>query len=225
MRFTLVENKKMNLLLAFSGSFLLSITLVHLIPETIEESGHKAGMYILIGFFLQFFIQRFTHGIEHGHAHFHHTEHQHQFPLFSILIGLCVHALMEGFPLGFNYRMPHTDSSLYWAVALHKLPEIVIVATMLKSAYGFGFKSLSLLILFALLTPLASVLAIFLGEKYFAVNHLLSAVIPMVAGAFIHIGTTILYESGTKQHTHSWPKLLAFILGFALGATGLLGHA
>jgi zinc and cadmium transporter len=69
MRVRLIDDKKMHLLLAFSGSFLLSITFLHLIPETIEDQGHKAGLYILIGFFLQLFIQRFTHGVEHGHSH------------------------------------------------------------------------------------------------------------------------------------------------------------
>ena len=56
MRVRLIDDKKMHLLLAFSGSFLLSITFLHLIPETIEDQGHKAGFYILIGFFLQLFI-------------------------------------------------------------------------------------------------------------------------------------------------------------------------
>ncbi|MCC6186025.1 MAG: ZIP family metal transporter [Chitinophagaceae bacterium] len=222
MRVRLVDDQKMNMLLAFSGSFLLSITFLHLIPETIEDQGHKAGLYILIGFFLQLLIQRFTHGVEHGHSHIH--SHNHHIPLVSILGGLGIHALMEGFPLGFNYRMPQTDTSLYFAVAIHKLPEIIIVATMIRATNGKGIRSWGLLLLFALLTPLASVLASYLGSKYFAISNILGIMIPIVAGAFIHIATTIFYESGTKQHTLTNQKIVAIVLGVALGAATLLMH-
>jgi zinc transporter ZupT len=222
MRVRLVDDKKMHLLLAFSGSFLLSITFLHLIPETIEDQGHRAGMYLLIGFFIQLLIQRLTHGVEHGHTHIH--SHNHHIPLFSIMAGLGIHALMEGFPLGFNYRMPQTDISLYFAVAIHKLPEVVIVATMIRTANGKGIKSWGLLLLFALLTPIASILASFLGSKYFAISNILGIMIPIVAGAFIHIATTIFYESGTKQHTLTNQKIIAIVIGVALSAVTLLFH-
>lgn len=222
MRVRLIDDKKMHLLLAFSGSFLLSITFLHLIPETIEDQGHKAGLYILIGFFLQLLIQRFTHGVEHGHSHIH--SHNHHIPLVSIMAGLGVHALMEGFPLGFNYRMPQTDISLYFAVATHKLPEVVIVATMIRATNGRGIKSWGLLLIFALLTPLASVIASYLGSKYLAISNILGILIPIVAGAFIHIATTIFYESGTKQHTLTNQKIIAIVLGVALSAATLLLH-
>jgi zinc transporter ZupT len=36
----------MTLMLAFSGAFLLSITLIHLLPEAMHELGETAGLYI-----------------------------------------------------------------------------------------------------------------------------------------------------------------------------------
>lgn len=222
MRIRLVDDQKMNLLLAFSGSFLLSITFLHLIPETVEEHGHKAGIYLLIGFFLQLLIQRFTHGVEHGHSHVH--SHSHHFPLLSILIGMGVHALMEGFPLGFNYRTANTNSSLYLAIATHKLPEIIVIATVIKSVKGRTWQAFGLLTLFALFTPVSSTVASFLGTKYYAISNILSVMIPIVAGAFIHIATTIFYESGTKQHALTLHKTIAIVLGLLLGMLSLLFH-
>lgn len=222
MRIKLIDDRKMNLLLAFSGSFLLSITFLHLVPETVEDQGEKAGMYLLAGFFLQLLIQRFTHGVEHGHNHVH--THNHSIPLFSILAGLGVHALMEGFPLGFNYRTPGTDKALYFAVATHKLPEIIIIGTMIRSVTGKGSKGISLLLLFSLLTPLASFMATYLGTRYFAISEILGMVIPVVAGAFIHISTTIFFESGTKQHMLTKQKIAAIVAGMALSAATLLFH-
>lgn len=225
MRFPLAKEKSMRLLLAFSGSFLLGVTLLHLIPETIEELGHHAGVLILAGFFLQLLIQRFTHGVEHGHNHFHkHGHHEHSIPLGSILVGLALHALMEGVPLGFNYRTPGTDPSLFLGVTVHKLPEIIIIGSMLSSVQGRRPRAVVLMILFAALTPLASIGSSFWGQRYFAVSNIVSYVIPVVAGSFIHIATTIFYESGTQQHALTRLKLIAIIGGVALAATTLLFH-
>jgi zinc and cadmium transporter len=222
-RLKIIEDENMNLLLAFSGSFLLSITFLHLLPETFEELGHKAGVYILLGFFLQLLIQRLTHGVEHGHAHIH-SGHGHGIPLLSILAGLGVHSFMEGLPLGFNYRLPNTDTALYLAVAAHKLPEAMLVATIIRSAKGRSIKAIGMLFIFSLFTPAASIMASFLGTRYHTISEVVGILIPIVAGAFIHIATTIFFESGTKQHALTWQKTIAILAGVALGAATLLAH-
>lgn len=208
----------MHLLLAFSGSFLLSITFLHLLPETFKELGASAGLYLLAGFFLQLLIQRFTHGIEHGHVH--HMPHEHSIPLASIVAGLSLHAFMEGLPLGFNYRMGATTPSLYLAVAAHKLPEAILLTTLVMGTRGKG-RSLMVLALFSLLTPVASIIAARLGESYYAMSQVVSVLIPVVAGAFIHISTTIFFESGTKQHLLTRQKIAAMILGVGIGLATL----
>ncbi len=222
-RLKIIEDKNMNLLLAFSGSFLLSITFLHLLPETFEELGKSAGVYILAGFFLQLVIQKLTHGVEHGHAHIH-PGHGQNIPLLSILAGLGVHSFMEGLPLGFNYRLPNTDTALYLAVAAHKLPEAMLVATIIRTAKGTSLTALGMLVLFALFTPAASIIASFLGTRYHAISQVVGILIPIVAGAFIHIATTIFFESGTKQHALTWQKTVAILTGVALGAATLLAH-
>lgn len=208
-----LDDKRMHLLLAFSGSFLLGISLLHLLPETFEETGHKAGLYLLIGFFLQLLIQRFTHGVEHGHAHVH--PHEHHIPLMSIMLGLSVHAFMEGLPLGFHYRMKATEPSLYLAVAAHKLPEAMLVASLALAAKGKR-TAWTLLLIFSALTPLAGMLAMQLGMKFHFIAQLVEVLIPIVAGAFIHIATTIFFESGTRQHHLTWQKVLWISIGVAL---------
>lgn len=222
-KFRLSEAKRMNLLLAFSGAFLLCITLLHLLPESIESQGHRAGMYILIGFFLQLIIQRFTHGIEHGHSH-HFDSHEHKTQFGLILSGLSVHAFMEGLPLGFNYSIPTTDLSLYFAIAIHKLPEGVLAAALIRSFFKKSWVVVLWLIIFSALTPFASLIATYFGSKYLSVNSIIEVIIPIVAGVFIHIATTIFYESGTKQHSLSFQKIIAIILGLLMGSLSLFSH-
>jgi zinc transporter ZupT len=214
-----LDDKKMHYLLAFSGSFLLSITLLHLLPETFEELGSAAGFYLLAGFFLQLIIQRITHGIEHGHVHLEHNGHH--VALMPIVLGLGLHAFMEGLPLGFNYRLGGTEPSLYLAVAAHKIPEAMLVATLAAATQTKG-KAALLLLGFSLVTPVAGTIAVYLGQTYYAVSQLVSALIPIVAGAFIHISTTIFFESGTKHHMLTWQKTVAMLTGVGLGLVTLL---
>lgn len=213
------DERKMNLLLAFSGSFLLGITCLHLLPETFRDLPEHAGIYLIGGFFLQLLIQRATHGVEHGHVHVH--NHGHAVPALGILAGLSVHAFMEGLPLGFNYRNAATNPSLYLAVGAHKLPEAMLLGMLLQSVYSKRKAALCLL-LFSLITPSAALLAGKLGLHYGVVARAVTALIPVVAGAFIHIATTIFFESGTRQHMLTARKVAAMIAGVVLAGLTLL---
>ncbi len=215
------DERKMHLLLAFSGSALLGITCLHLLPETFRDLPERAGIYLLAGFFLQLFIQRATHGVEHGHIHVHVHDHGHSIPAIGILTGLSLHAFMEGLPLGFNYRSTATNPSLYLAVGMHKLPEAMLLGILLQSVYSRS-RTIVALVIFSLITPCAALLATKLGMHYGVMSRAVSALIPVVAGAFIHIATTIFFESGTKQHMLTSRKIAAMIAGLVLAGLTLL---
>ena len=215
--------KQMHILLAFSGAFLLGMTLLHLAPESFEElkdhDGHStAGLYILGGFFLQLLIQRLTHGTEHGHVHAQHDYHP---EVMGIIAGLTLHAAMEGLPLGFHYRQEGTQPSLYLAVAAHKLPEAMIATSLAAGAWGKRRAWLTIL-LFAAVTPLSGMLASLLGTRYQAMAQLVTYIIPIMAGAFLHISTTIFYESGTRNHHLNLTKILAIAAGLFVALLTLL---
>ncbi len=207
-----VNPDRMHYLLAFSGSFLLGITLLHLLPESFEQLHHHAGIYLLAGFFLQLLIQRLTHGAEHGHMHMHPGPHGHNLSLLPVLSGLALHAFMEGLPLGFNYSTNAASPALYLAVAFHKMPEAMLVASLALAIKGRKTAWLTLLV-FSLITPLAALLAYFMEQQYMSMSEVATILLPIVAGAFIHISTTIFFESGTQQHKLSWQKVSAMLTG------------
>ncbi len=209
------------LLLAFSGSFLLGITLLHLMPETFHELGEKAGIYILLGFFLQLILQRLSHGVEHGHVHDHGT---HIHTISPIFLGLCIHAFMEGIPLGFNYQDTSTLPSIFFGVAAHKIPEAITLSSLLLVTPTKTNKWI-LVILFALVSPISGIMAMYYGQKFYFISNLLVYFIPVVIGAFLHISTTILYESGTKHHELSRQKVIVVLLGLGFALSTLLLHS
>ena len=204
----------MTLMLAFSGSFLFGITMLHLMPEAFHELGEKAGLYVLLGFFIQLVLQRLSHGVEHGHIH---ETHDHVHSIFPIFLGLSIHAFMEGIPLGFNYQSSATLPSIFLGVAAHKLPEAITLCSLLLIS-GTKQNKWLILILFALMSPVSAMMAMYYGQKFHFISNLLVYIIPVVIGSFLHISTTILYESGTKHHQLSRQKVIAVLLGlgFAL---------
>jgi zinc transporter ZupT len=211
------EKLNSSYLLAFSGSFLLSITFLHLLPESFSHLPAKAGYLLLAGFFVQLLIQRFTHGAEHGHTHL----DEHHVPLISILLGLSLHAFLEGLPLGFNYSDRAAAPSLYLAIAAHKLPEAMLVSNLVLHLRGKR-KAIIVLFLFALITPVASLLTSFIGTTSEPAESVITVLLPVVAGSFIHIATTIFFESGTRLHALNGRKMVAIILGVCLGLLSLL---
>src|SRR3954471_13243404 len=100
--FKLYEPKHVKLLNAFTGAYLLCLTLLHLLPELYQSqpgSGERAalklGALMVAGFFMQIGLDFISVGVEHGHAHPLHG----RMPI-GILAGLCVHALVEAMALG-----------------------------------------------------------------------------------------------------------------------------
>src|SRR5690606_13305560 len=90
----------LKLILSFSGAYLFSITVLHLIPhvyDTHSTSNETIGLFVLLGFLFQLVLEQFSHGIEHGHIH-HSQKPGGVFPL-GIMLSLCLHALLEGMPL------------------------------------------------------------------------------------------------------------------------------
>lgn len=220
--FKKIGAKFITLTLAFSGAFLFSITCLHLLPESFKELKEMAGVFILLGFFLQLLLQRLSHGVEHGHVH-HDLQSGHS--IIPILIGLSIHAFMEGVPLGFNYQSTTTMPSLFLGVMAHKLPEALTLSSLLVVSSYTQVVKRNLVLLFAVVSPVAALLAIYYGQKFYFVSSLLVYVIPLVIGSFLHISTTILYESGTKHHELSRQKVFVVIVGIGSALATLFLHA
>lgn len=210
-------------LLAFTGAFLFGITIMHLLPEVYHELGHSAGIYIVMGFFLQVFLQQLSHGMEHGHTHLPNSAAgHHHVAVFPLLIGLSIHAFMEGIPLGFHYEDKSALPSLMLGVMAHKVPEALTLITVMMHAHQGKGKLWRILIIFSLITPLSAILAAQLGQEFQVVTNSLVYLVALVVGAFLHISTTIFYESGTKHHELSRQKVLAIAVGIGLAFITLI---
>lgn len=199
----------LNMLLAFSGAFLLSITVLEFIPHVYSQKiNHEIGIFILAGILFQLVLEFMSGGAEHGHLHA--TKNNLIFP-WSLFISLCVHSLLEGFPIGEN-------TNLMYAVMVHKIPVSIIISTFLFQTNLSKIQVLLFVLLFAVMTPLGT----YLGTYTTFFNEVRIYIDALVIGIFLHISTTILFES-SKNHRFNAAKFSVIIIGFAVAY--FLGHA
>lgn len=189
------------LLLSFSGAYLLSVTVFELLPEVYSSAGEDVGIFIMLGLLLQIVLEFISKGVEHGHMHL--DKKTNQFPLL-LLISLSIHSLFEGFPL------EHSDH-LLTGVVVHKIPVAAILSAFLLNSNINKPKAYMFLGIFALMTPLGS----WLQANYQEINQYGPYINAVVIGIFLHVSTTILFEA-SKNHSFNASKLGVIIFGILL---------
>jgi len=211
------STQRLKLILSFSGAYLFAITILHLIPEVYEGSSHSIGLFVLGGFLFQILLEQFSEGIEHGHIHKHNHEH-HAFP-YGIMISLCLHAFLEGMPLAKGLQ-----NELLFGIALHHIPAAFALGSVLMQNHVKKNNIIVLLILFSLMSPAGYLLSNGLSngsigdiDKYF------DRIMAVVIGIFLHISTTILFESSVDHH-FNFKKLMAVLAGIAIALLNFLFH-
>jgi zinc transporter ZupT len=195
------DKTNLKLLLAFSGSFLLSLTVIHLLPEIYESHNHSIGIYIMVGILFQIILEFFSKGAEHGHVHGHGKMTQMPWTLF---ISLCLHALLEGFPVG-----RHHDLAL--GIAIHHLPIAIILTTFFLNAQLNKTVLFFFMLSFAVMTPLGTLVS----DSFPLLNQYYTEITAVVIGILFHISSTIIFES-SEGHKFNIAKISMIILGVGL---------
>ncbi len=198
------SNNFVRLLLAFSGAYLLSVTILHLLPEVYHHTNNTqlVGILILVGIIIQSILESFSKGAEHGHIHLH--DDASEFP-WMLFISLCIHAFSEGLPIH------HADDNLLWAVMVHKIPIAIVLTTFLLHANYSKKTIFFFLTVFALMSPLGMLVS----DKVSIITTYHTEITALIIGVFLHISTIILFES-TENHKFNYKKFIAIILGVLL---------
>ncbi len=195
-----VENFK--LLLAFSGAFLLSLTIFELFPQVYTNSDPKlVGVFVMLGIVLQIFLEFFSKGAEHGHVHV--DSEKTSFP-WLLFISLSLHSLLEGFPIQKN-------TTIVYGILIHKIPIAIILSIFFLGSKIRLIYAIFFITLFAIMTPLGT----YLASSIDVISTYSTLVNAMVIGIFLHISTVILFES-SEGHKFNLRKLVVIALGVCI---------
>ncbi|OGO74262.1 MAG: hypothetical protein A3G84_08055 [Chloroflexi bacterium RIFCSPLOWO2_12_FULL_71_12] len=211
-----IGDRTLSLLIALGAGNLLGVSLLELIPETIAETGPIAGALILAGYL-------FIHFFEHVFApHFHFGEETHGAAVVdthvtsTALIGLGLHALMDGIAIGAAFvTSPGLGVLVFAAIMLHKLPEGFTIASVMKAAgttrrWAFGASALLAVATFA-----GVVASAVLGE---IAPYLLA----IATGSVLYVGATDLMSEANKEEGILNPIMVFIGVGMFFAVLGLV---
>lgn len=204
-------------LLIVSAGFLIMICFQELFPSIYSYKNHDIGLYVILGVILQMFLENLTKGFEHGHIHHHEEEKQQILPI-ALMIGLFIHAFIEGIPLANDYRHGHgfLDSYLL-GILVHNIPISFVLGAFLFNRKKKKLIPMIIVGLFSLSSPMG----MFLG-KYID-NSIHPYFLALVGGIFIHISSVIIFESN-KNHKMDWQKIILVMFGISLAYFSHLEH-
>ena len=199
----------------FGGAFLLGVCFLHLVPEMASDSEDMLPFYaVLAGFLVQQLLDGLTAHAEHGHLE---SEGRRvksgkrgaEVGVTGLMIGLSLHALLEGMPLvGVDGKV---DRGLLLGIVIHNIPvALIMVGMMLELGYGF-WRVLGLLLLFGAMSPLGSLFNIYVLQPDEGVLHIIQG---LVVGVLLHVSSSILFDH--KRNNFTWLNIGLTLMAFAV---------
>ncbi len=213
------KQTEFRLIFGFTAGAVFGFVLMLMVHLVWEESDLMKVNYLMIlvmwvGFLLIWTLENLTHRIR---ARFGNQTEVHKKNVWGVnltLIGLSIHAIVDGFNLSTAAKDPTDGIVLALGVLLHRLPVATVITTALRHNYGVGWTLLHLIPLI-----MAPFVGAFMGESLqqgvfmeltgyltaFAVGTLLHVVMDGLRGGCVPSEEKI--SSSTK---------IAFVIGLIL---------
>jgi zinc transporter ZupT len=217
------SERQLHLFIAFGAGVFLGAIFLHLLPEALSEGPVDfASMMVLLGFLLVLLVERIFFGSHKIHCG-EDCGHRHEVVGIVALIGLSVHSLTGGFGLGVGMVDPELGLIIFIAIIAHKATAAFSLSTIFRLA-GFSIKkTMGLIILFSLMTPLGALISLPFIEKLREVS--LAIPTGMTAGTFLYVATIDLvpeafHTDGEKASGFIW-LVLGIIIMFLIKLGGI----
>ncbi len=219
--FEKINQKILHLLIALGAGTMFSVSLVHILPETLEVSQYSIYAFI-IGFLIIYLLEEIL--TPHSHDHSHH-EHSHEDPhehynhvVIVAWIAIFIHTLFDGLSIRAGFAMDNTlGFSILSGVALHQIPVSLSVASMMRDSLFHKKTQVILIILFWFAASIGFVIS---GP---IIGHLSPTLVALSSAL---AGGSLLYVSNVELlpmiHAQSSKKMKYItVLLFVLGVIGM----
>ncbi|UCC45159.1 MAG: ZIP family metal transporter [Candidatus Zixiibacteriota bacterium] len=204
------SDEHLHFFLSLGAGIFLGAVFIHLLPESMEAENPKLiGFLVLAGFLLLFFVERFLLSRGDGGYDF-----GHQVIGLTALIGLSIHAIIDGLGLALASEDPTHGSVLVISILAHKVPAAFALVSLLRLAKLPLSRLYACLGLFSIMTPLGALLLAPLipnGEREIMVQ-----ITGIVTGSFLYIATCELLPEVFHGRHRQWIKLGLLLAGIAV---------
>lgn len=216
-----INQKILHLLIALGAGTMFSVSLVHILPESLEQNSFSIYVFV-IGFLVIYLLEEILTTHHHDHKHHDHShedphEHFHHIVIVS-WIAIFIHTLFDG--LGIRAWFAINTSlglSILTGIAIHQVPVSLSIASMLRESEFTKKTQIFLTLLFALAAPIGYVVS-----NSFIADITLSSVSLATALA----GGSLLYVSNVELlpmiHAQSSKKMKFITVSlFIVGVVGM----
>lgn len=213
--FQKINRTFLDLLIGLGAGSMLSVSLVHIFPEALEQT--EFAVYAFIAWFLAIYIieEMLTpHRRDHGHGdHTHEDPHEHYDHVALVSwIAIFLHTLFDGLGIRAGFWLSKEIGYVVLAgVAIHQIPVSLSLAAIFRES---KFRK-NIQILFLTLFAFAAAIGFFIS------NLLLSEVSPVftglatafAGGSLLYVATADLLPVIHAQTRNKYATVLLFIIG------------
>jgi zinc and cadmium transporter len=192
----------------FAAGVLLSVSILHLLPEAADEFGEKTYLVVLLALIGSFLFEQFFAQLHH-HEHRKGTQLKATIPL--VVVGDTIHNFIDGVAIAASYLInPAFGLVVALATFLHETPhEIgdfgILISRGLSKGRTFAINFMSALATF----PGALLVYFFIPDGHERIGFLLA----ISAGVFLFLGASdFLPEVGEKEERGVVIKEIALLL-------------
>ncbi|MGH7665075.1 MAG: ZIP family metal transporter [Gemmatimonadaceae bacterium] len=207
--------RALDTILSVAAGFMVSVSIISLLPEAIERRGSEAAVVALLGYLV-------VHLTQHALVkHFHFGEETHEVSEvvgFSALAGLLLHTFVDGVAIASGFHVSEALGLLVFvAILLHKFPEGLAISSLFLAAGASRRRALAA----------AAALGVATVAGFLAANTLRPLAdhgLALSAGVTLYVATSNLVPE--FQAKPGWRLQAGFFAGCALffGARTLLRH-
>jgi zinc and cadmium transporter len=194
--------RALDAILSFAAGFLIAVSVIDLVPESIKVAGDVAPA-IILGAYVLVHITQHTIG-----RHFHFGEETHsvsELVSVSALIGLLMHTFVDGVAVASGLAVSTGLGALVFvAVLLHKFPEGLAISSLFLAA-GAGRRTA---IYAAAALGLTTIAGVVLTGELTVLQHY---GLPISAGVTLYVGASNLVPE--FQDRPGWRIPVSFVAG------------
>ncbi len=210
-----VPKSILNLLIALGAGSMLSVAVVHILPEALEET--ELAIYaFIVGFLLIYLIEEMLtpHAHDHGHGdHTHEDPHEHYDHVALVSwIAIFIHTLFDGLGIRAGFGVGEVAwYTVLLGVAIHQIPVSLSLAAIFRESKFRRYTQVIFLSLFALSAAIGFALS----------DMVLSNVSPLftglatafAGGSLLYVATADLLPVIHSQTRQKYATVALFIIG------------
>ncbi len=220
--FKKVDQTILNLLIGLGAGSMLAVSVVHILPEALEETEFAIYAFIA-GFLLIYIIEEFLTPHHHDHAHGNHThedphEHYDHVALVS-WIAIFIHTLFDGLGIRAGFGISaEVGYAIIIGVALHQIPVSLSLAAIFRESKFQKNTQIGLLVLFAFAASIGFLISDMILSN---VSEIFTGLATAFAGgSLLYVATADLLPVIHSQTKQKYATVTLFLIG-CIGMTAV----